>query len=168
VTAPAYDLKAAKRQWQGYETPLAWGRYPVEHEPIRRACHMLDDANPLFIEEGVCPPGMVDYFASMGPWPPGDYDILGLVRRIPTPGDRLINLSQEMEWFLPVRVGERLGVKHKVTSIHLRGTRLDPLCVWVRTETTVVNEREEVVAIRANRILVHRTPEEIAAGISHA
>jgi hypothetical protein len=65
-------------------------------------------------------------------------------------------------------VGERLGVKHKVTSINLRGTRLDPLCVWIKTETTVVNEREEVVAIRTNQILVHRTPEEIAAGISHA
>ena len=168
MTAPAYDIKATKRQWQGYETPLAWGRYPVEHEPIRRACHMLDDANPLFIEEGVCPPVMVDYFASAGPWPPAEYDIIGLVRRIPTPGDRLINLSQEMEWFLPVRVGQRLGVKHKVTSVNLRGTRLDPLCVWIKTETTVVNEREEVVAVRANQILVHRTPEEIAAGISHA
>ena len=168
MTPPAYDIKAIKRQWQGHETPLAWGRYPVEYEPIRRACHMLDDANPMYIEEGVCPPVMVDYFASLGAWPPREYDIIGLVRQIPTPGDRLINLSQDMEWFLRVRVGERLGVRHKVTSINLRGTRLDPLCVWIKTETTVVNEREEVVAIRSNQILVHRTPEEIAAGVSHA
>jgi hypothetical protein len=164
----AYDVKAVKRQWEGFETPLEWGRYPVEHEPIRRACHMLDDANPLYLDDGVCPPPMVDYFGSMGVWPPREYDIIGLVRRIPTPGDRLVNLSQEMEWFLAARVGDRLGLRHKVLSVNLRGTRLDPLCVWIKTQTTVVNQREELVATRLNHILVHRTPEEIAAGITHA
>jgi hypothetical protein len=168
MAAAVYDVKAVKRQWEGYETPLEWGRYPVEHEPIRRACHMLDDANPLYIDEGRCPPAMVDYFASMGTWPPREYDIIGLVRRIPTPGDRLINLNQEMEWFAMAKVGDRLGVRHKVLSVNLRGTRLDPLCVWIKTETTVLDRREQVVAIRSNHILVHRTPEEIAAGISHA
>ena len=163
-----YDIKVVKRQWEGHETPLRWGRYPVEHEPIRRHCHMLDDANPLFIEEGRCPPVLVDFFASQGSWPPGDFDILGLVRRIPTPGDRLINLNQEFEWFQSVSVGDRLGAKHKVAAIHQRGTKLDPLSVWIRTETTIVNQREEVVAVRTNQILVHRTPEEIVTGVSRA
>ncbi|HEV8439226.1 MAG TPA: MaoC family dehydratase N-terminal domain-containing protein [Methylomirabilota bacterium] len=161
----SYDFAAVKRQWEGHETAFAWGRYPVEHEPIRRHCHMVDDANPLFIEDGRCPPVMVDYFASGGPWPPGEYDILGLLGKIPTPGDRLINLSQEFEWRRPVRVGDRLGCRHKVVALRQRGTKLDPLSVWVRTETTIVNRREEVVAIRWNQILVHRTPEEIAAGV---
>jgi hypothetical protein len=164
----AYDIKAVKAQWEGHETPLRWGRYPVEHEPIRRHCHMVEDTNPLFLEHGLCPPVMLDFFASQGPWPPGDYDILGLVRRIPTPGDRLINLNQEFEWFLPVRVGDRLGARHRVVSVHLRGTKLDPLSVWIRTETTIVNQRDEPVARRSNQILVHRTPEEIAAGVSRA
>jgi len=53
-------------------------------------------------------------------------------------------------------------------SVHQRGTKLDPLSVWIKTETTIVNERQEVVAVRANQILVHRTPEEIAAGTSRA
>ena len=63
----AYDIKAVKQQWEGHETPLVWGRYPVEHEPIRRHCHMLDDTNPRFLEDGDCPPVMVDFFASLGP-----------------------------------------------------------------------------------------------------
>ena len=163
-----YDIKAVKREWEGRETPLRWGRYPVEHEPIRRHCHMLDDANPLFIEEGRCPPVMVDFFASQGSWPPGEYDILGLIRKIPTRGTRLINLNQELEWFVPVRVGDRLGSRHKVVAIHQRGTRLDPLSVWIRTETTIVNQHQDVVAVRGNQILVHRTPEEIAAGVSQS
>jgi hypothetical protein len=162
----SYDMTTVRQQWEGYETPLRWGRYPVEHEPIRRHCHMVDDTNPLFLEDGRCPPVLVDYFASQGPWPPGEYDILGLIRRIPTPGDRLINLNQELEWFLPVRVGDRLGARHKVVAIHQRGTRLDPLSVWIRTETTILNDRQETVARRMNQILVHRTPEEIATGVS--
>ena len=100
----AYDVKAVKKQWEGYETPLRWGRYPVEHEPIRRHCQMLDDMNPRFLEDGHCPPVMVDYFASLGPYPPADYDIFPVVRQIPTPGDRLINLNQEFEWLRPVKV----------------------------------------------------------------
>jgi hypothetical protein len=164
----AYDVKAVKKQWEGYETPLAWGRYPVEHEPIRRHCHMLDDTNPRFLEAGDCPPVMVDYFASLGPYPPADYDIFPVVRMIPTPGDRLINLNQEFEWFQPVKVGDRLGASHKVVAIHQRGTRLDPLSVWIRTETTIVNDKEEIVARRTNQLLVHRTPEEIATGVSRA
>jgi hypothetical protein len=26
----AYDIRAVKAQWEGHETPLVWGRYPVE------------------------------------------------------------------------------------------------------------------------------------------
>ena len=48
-----YDAKTVKREWEGHETPLQWGRYPVEHEPIRRHCHMIDDANPLSSRRGV-------------------------------------------------------------------------------------------------------------------
>jgi 3-hydroxybutyryl-CoA dehydratase len=164
----AYDVNAVKQRWEGHETPLSWGRYPVEHEPIRRHCHMLDDANPRFIVDGHCPPVMVDYFASLGPWPQVDYDIFPLLKAIPTPGDRLINLNQELEWFASVKVGDRLGARHTVLAIDQRGTRLDPLSVWIRTETTIVNQREELVAKRRNQILVHRTPEEIAAGVSRA
>ncbi len=129
---------------------------------------MLDDTNPLFLEDGHCPPVMVDYFASLGPYPPADYDIFPVIARIPTPGNRLINLNQEFEWHLPVKVGDRLGSSHKVVAIHQRGTRLDPLSVWIRTETTIVNDRRALVAKRTNQILVHRTPEEIAAGTSRA
>ena len=123
----AYDVEAVRKAWEGYETPLVWGRYPVEHDPIRRYCHMVDDLNPRYLERGECPPVMVDYFASAGPWPPAELDIISLVRRIPTPGDRLVNLGHEFEWFRTARVGDRLGSRHRVIAVELRKTRLDPL-----------------------------------------
>jgi hypothetical protein len=161
-----YDVAAVQEAWEGRETPLSWGRYPVEHDPIRRHCHMVEDGNPRFLERGECPPVMVDYFASAGAWPAAEADVLGLVRAIPTPGDRLVNLNHEFEWIRPVRVGERLGARHRVLSVEVRPTRLDPLSVWIRTETTIVDAQETVVARRLNQIMVHRTTEQVAAGRS--
>jgi acyl dehydratase len=151
----AYDVAAVKARWEGHETPLAWGRYPVERDPIRRHCHMVDDLNPRFLERGECPPVMVDYFAGAGAWPAGHEDILALVREIPTPGDRLVNLGHEFEWFHVVCAGERLGMRHKVLSVDVRPTRLDPLSVWVRTETTILRDGGDVVARRLNQLMVH-------------
>lgn len=159
-----FDIAGIKARWEGVETPLSRGRYPVEFDAIRRHCHMVDDTNPLFLEQGICPPVMVDYFASLGAWPPGELDILGLIRKIPTPGDRLINMSQEFEWFRTVRVGERLSVSHKVVSVESKPIKLDPLAVWIKTESRIVDDRGEVVAFRWNQILVHRTPEQVNAG----
>jgi hypothetical protein len=106
---------------------------------------------------------MVDYFASRGAWPPGELDILGLIRKIPTPGDRLVNMNHELEWFRTVKVGERLSVSHKVVSVDVKPTRLDSLSVWIKTETRIVDERGEPVALRWNQILIHRTPEQVKA-----
>ncbi len=158
-----FDIARVKAEWEGFETARTPGRYPVEFDAIRRQCHMVDDQNPLFLEQGICPPVMVDYFASRGAWPPGELDILGVIRKIPAPGDRLINMNQEFEWFRPVKVGERLGVRHKVVSVDVKPIRLDPLAVWIRTESRITDERGETVAVRRNQILVHRTPEQVKA-----
>ena len=158
-----FDIARLKAAWEGFETPRTPGRYPVEFDPVRRHCHMVDDQNPLFLEQGICPPVMVDYFASRGAWPPGELDILGVIRKIPTPGDRLINMNQEFEWMRHVKVGERLSVSHKVVSVDLKPIKLDPLSVWIRTESRIADERGETVAIRRNQILVHRTPEQVKA-----
>ncbi len=158
-----FDIARVKATWEGFETPRRPGRYPVEFDPIRRHCHMVEDVNPLFLEQGVCPPVMVDYFASQGAWPPGELDILGLIRKIPTPGDRLINMNHEFEWFRTVKVGDRLSVSHRVVSVDVKPTKLDPLSVWIKTETRIVDERGETVALRWNQILIHRTPEQVKA-----
>ena len=163
-----FDISRVKVAWEGYETPLMPGRYPVEFDPIRRHCHMVEDMNPLFLEQGICPPVMVDYFASRGAWPPGELDILGLIRKIPTPGDRLVNMNHEFEWFKAVKVGERLSVSHKVVSVDVKPTKLDPLSVWIKTETRIVDERGVTVALRWNQILIHRTPEQVKAGFIRA
>jgi len=50
----------------------------------------------------------------------------------------------------------------------VKPTKLDPLSVWIKTETRIVDERGGPVALRWNQILVHRTPEQVQAGFIRA
>ena len=75
VTGP-YDIDAVRSEWIGRETAVVRGRYPVEYEAIRRHCHMVEDANPLFLDPEyakttkwgavIAPPVMTRYFAGAG------------------------------------------------------------------------------------------------------
>ena len=68
-------LPAARGQI-GRETAVRWALYPVEHEPIRRWCHMVECNEPLDLDPGyaagtrfgrvVCPPLMIPIFATLG------------------------------------------------------------------------------------------------------
>ena len=61
----------------GQETELIPHIYPVEYEPIRRWCQMVEDDNPLFLnpeyakktkyEEVVCPPFAITLFSGRSP-----------------------------------------------------------------------------------------------------
>ena len=172
-----YDLEKVKKQCIGKESPTVKARYPVEYEPIRRYCQMVDNANPLFLDpeydkktkyEGViCPPAMLPILASAGampnPWPPVDESQkpMAILKEVPAMGSAGINMSQELEFIKPVKVGDWLSSKEKVVDIYKKSIRLDPEAVWVLTETTIMNQNKEVVCVVRNLILSHRTSEEL-------
>lgn len=172
-----YDIEAVRRKYIGLETAVTQGRYPVEYDPIRRHCHMVDDNNPLFLDpeyarktkygEVICPPSgwLAMYFAGLGPWPAVLEPTLPIV---PTPGKRIINLNQEVEWFAPIRVGDRLSIKRRIADVYQKAISLDPEAVWIVTESIITNQRGETVCIVRNTLLFHRTPEEVAAAAEEA
>ena len=171
VTGP-YDIEAVRKEWIGKKSEVSQGRYPVEYDPIRRHCHMVEDTNPLFLDpefakqtrfgEVIAPPVMADYFAGNGAWPRVT-EGPRLMQLVPTRGDRMINLNQEMQFFKPVKVGDRLSSQMEVVDVYEKYIRLDPRAVWIEVLTTLTNQDGEVVATTHNTLLTHRAPEEVAA-----
>lgn len=167
-----YDIEAVRRKYVGFETKKARGRYPVEYDPIRRHCHMVDDNNPLFLDPQyaagtshgavLCPPSgwLALYFASLGPWPAVFEPLFPIV---PTPGKRIVNMSQEVEWFARIKVGDHLSVRRRIADVYQKAISIDPEAVWIVAEAIIENQREETVCIIRNTLLTHRTPEEVAA-----
>jgi acyl dehydratase len=172
-----YDIEAVRKEWVGKESPATAGRYPVEYDPIRRLCHMVEDPNPRFLDPGfagrtrhgavIAPPVMADYFAGNGAWPRVQ-EAPRLTQQVPTRGDRLINLNQTMEFYKPVKVGDRLSSRTRIADVYEKGIRLDPRAVWIVMETLFTNEDDELVALVLNTLLTHRTPEEVAAEMNAA
>ena len=180
-----YDIEAVRAEWVGRSLGESRGRYPVEHEPIRRHCHMVGDTNPLFLDRDqaaagpygavVVPPTMLlMHFSSNGPWPKRErtceaVDSSGEPKRpwftsgIPTPGDRGINMDTSWEFIRPVLVGDELRAESSIRDVFMKAIKLDPLAVWIVTENRIFNQRDEVVAVGRNTTLVHRSPNQVAA-----
>jgi acyl dehydratase len=172
-----YDIEAIRRKYVGFETAKARGRYPVEHDPIRRHCHMVDDNNPLFLDPEyarntahgavLCPPSgwLALYFASLGPWPAAFEPLFPIV---PTPGKRIVNMSQEVEWFGRIKVGDHLSVVRRIVDVYQKAISIDPEAVWIVAEVEITNQRDEKVCVIRNTMLTHRTPQEVAAAEQEA
>ncbi len=170
--AERYDIEAVRQKYIGTEIAKSRGRYPVEYDPIRRHCHMVDDNNPLFLdpeyaestEHGavICPPSgwLALYFASLGPWPAVFEPLLPIV---PAPGKRIVNMNQEVEWFARIKIGDHLSVLRRVVDIYQKGISSDPEAVWIVAEAIITNQRDATVCVIRNTLLFHRTPEEVAA-----
>jgi acyl dehydratase len=168
----AYDIDAVREKYIGFQTAKARGRYPVEHDPIRRHCHMVEDNNRLFIDPeyaattefgvNLCPPSgwLALYFASLGPWPAAFEPLFPMV---PTPGKRIVNMSQEVEWSARIKVGDQLSVVRRVADVYQKGITIDPEAVWIVAEAIITNQHDETVCVIRNTLLTHRTPEEVAA-----
>ena len=171
------EMLEEARKMIGNETKPVATPYPVEFEPIRRYCLMVDDDNPLFLDPDyakqtkyggvVLPP-----FAPIGIMPGGSPAMMASAREgtvevvimPPAPGKFLINLAQEWEWFKPVVVGDRLTFKSRLADVYIKPIRIDPKAFWTVLEMHFSNQKGEDVCIVRNILLRHRSPEEVAAG----
>lgn len=170
MSSASYNIERLRKEWLGRSGPRVKAHYSVEHEPIRRWCHMLDDLNPLFLDPAygrrskykgtIAPPATIDLFADLRPWPPPPD--AQLYMQVPTPGARATNLTREIEWFRPLKVGDHLTSVSRVADLYERAIKADPKAVWIVTETTFTNQRRQKVAVMRSLLLKYRGPEEIA------
>jgi acyl dehydratase len=174
--AAAFDIHSLREEWLGRRVARSTGRYPVEHDPIRRWCHMVGDLNPLFLDPEaaangpygavIAPLPLVPYFAGNGPWPRSMEEVgrvKGFTHGIPLPGTNGVNLRTSWEYRTPVRVGDRLHAEARITDLYVKPVRIDPEAVWIETETQFSLQHGEVAVIGRNTVMVHRSPAAVAA-----
>ncbi len=180
-----YDIEAVRRDWIGRTSSKRRAKYPVEHEPIRRHCLMVGNENPLYIEPGYaprtpCPPTAIWIFSMVGRLGPGgpklgkplkdkadkDSDTpfaLGM----PMIGSQFTNMGRELDFLLPVYVGDHLSSATRTADIFIKSTRLDPESLWIVNEDIITNQNDEVVCVIRNTLMNFRTPDELkAAGVT--
>ena len=163
LAKPTKEIFEIAKKRIGIETKSIPGRYPVEYDPIRRFCHMRDDANPLFLDPAyakkagykdvVCPPLLVGYFAGPGVWPPSDAGPRMMAIPILPPSAAQdsprssINMATEYEFFKPVTVGDRLSSKSRIGDVYMKPIKRDPEALWQVIENIITNQDGEVVCI---------------------
>ena len=146
------------RSWIGYETP-PW-TIEVSKLDVKRFAVATDDLHPLYLNEEyakksrygeiIAPP--LFYMAPLtNPVPEGELrpDGLPYEGKFPIPPTslpRLMDGGTEIEFFAPIRPGDTITGRCKITDIYQKEGRSGPLIFVVR-ESTYTNQRGEMVLI---------------------
>lgn len=146
---------------------LSFSDLDVTWPLIQEYCALLEDGNPSYWDEPfarkqwggiVAPPGLMMTWPMPLLWrPDGGKEHYVLSINIPLPGDTLINVATDSEFFGPVFVGDRINVSERLVSITPeKKTRLGA-GHFLRTEATFRNQRGEPVAVRNNDLFRYQS-----------
>jgi 3-methylfumaryl-CoA hydratase len=146
------------RSWVGRETP-PW-TIEVSRLDVQRFAVATDDPNPLYLDKekarqsrygGLIAPPLFYMAPLTEPKPESELRPDGLPYEgkfpiPPTPLPRLMDGGTDIEFFQPIRVGDVLTGRSKITDIYQKDGRSGSLIFVVR-ETAFTNQRGEIVLI---------------------
>jgi len=146
------------RSWIGHETP-PWTIEATKLD-IRRFAVATDDLNPLYLDEeyatkspygGLIAPPLFYMAPLTNPVPESELRPDGLPYEgkfpiPPSPLPRLMDGGTEIEFFAPIRAGDTLTGRCKITDIYQKEGRTGPLIFVVR-ECRYTNQDGELVLV---------------------
>ena len=146
------------RAWIGRQA-LPW-TIEVTALDVKRFAVATDDANPLYTDAeraqhsrhgGLIAPPLFYMAPLTDPVPedelrPDGLPYEGRFPIPPTPLPRLMDGGTDIEFFVPIRVGDTLTARSTIVDIYQKEGRSGPLIFVVR-ETTYTNQKDEVVVI---------------------
>jgi acyl dehydratase len=146
------------RSWIGHETP-PWTIEATKLD-ITRFAVATNDLNPLYLDEeyakkshygGVIAPPLFYMAPLTNPVPetelrPDGLPYEGKFPIPPTPLPRLMDGGTEIEFFAPIRAGDTLTGRCKITDIYQKEGRTGPLIFVVR-ECRYTNQNGELVLV---------------------
>ena len=159
----AFGSEEEGRAMVGCTSGVRRAEFAVEAGMVQYYAGAVEDANDSYWSEEfareqwgglIAPPGMLQSWCMPLPWRPGGADPeRSIVSKVPLPGDKPINISTEVEYFRPIRVGDRLQVEDRVIAVStLKQTLLGP-GHFLTTVSEYRNQDGELVA-RAENVLL--------------
>lgn len=155
----------------GATTPVRFGEIDVDAAMIRHYAAMVQDRNAGYWDEEfaaeqwgavVAPPGMLMTWLIPIEWKPaGGMPVPLLTARVPLPGDTLINASNDVELFMPIRVGDHLNVVEELVDVSEVKRTAVGVGHFVTTVSTYRRQDGAVVARNTN-VLFRFSSEESA------
>lgn len=153
------------RSWIGRETP-PW-TIEVTRRDVARFAVATDDPNPLYVNEdyakhsrygGLIAPPLFYMAPLTEPVPetelrPDGLPFEGKFPVPPTPLPRLMDGGTEVEFLLPIRVGDVLTGRSKITDIYQKDGRSGPL-IFVQREITFTNQNDELVLMEKSATIL--------------
>jgi hypothetical protein len=112
----------------GRVSEVRFSTVPVNEAMIKQFASAVRDPNLLYWDEQlatrlcgspVAPPATLITWTTPPNWQPGETTgpLAALLVAVPLPGDSMINISSEIEFFDHLRVGDRLNVVEEVETI---------------------------------------------------
>ena len=151
------------RAWIGKTAPPKSGAVAVDPGMIAVFCAAVEDGNPRYWppadspETGESPPALLLTWAMDLPWSPTRPVREGpLCVRVPLPGDVVANVKQSAEFYVPIRVGDRLTMTETLTDISdLKSTALGK-GHFVTTQAEFRRQDGVLVATMTNTLFRYR------------
>lgn len=159
----------AGRAMVGRSSHPTVGQVTVSVAKIQEHAGVVEDANPSYWDEAfaaeawgglIAPPGMLQTWTLPLAWTPeGPGQLHSIATEVPVPGDKPINIATDIEYFEPVRVGDRLTVVDTLVSVsEERRTALGP-GHFVVVQGDYTNQHGVLVARATNTLLRYRSEE---------
>lgn len=168
-----YDIAtgtyAEARAMVGHQTEVRFGEIAVNRAMVKLFAALVRDGSagywdPEFAEEWwggtVSPPAMLMTWLMPLEWTPeGALPLPLLTARVPLPGDTFVNASNETEYFLPIREGDRLNVVEELVDVSEEKRTALGAGHFVTTRGTYRRQDGAVVAEMTNVLFRFSAPE---------
>jgi acyl dehydratase len=148
------------RAWVGRKSEARACEDEINWPAIKQFCSLVQDANPNYWDEGtarrrfgaiISPPGMLMVWQMRRRWSPsGPVEEPMLATWVPLPGDTIINISTDSEFFRPMKAGDRLTVEEEVVGITPEKRTRIGTGHFITTLSTFRNQDGELAARNRN------------------
>jgi acyl dehydratase len=129
---------------------------------IQHFAAMVEDPNPSYWDVDfatqvwgglIAPPALLMGLLIPPPWQPnGAPRVAGLAIRVPLPGTTFINASNDAEFFVPIRDGDRLSVVEELVSVSPEKTTKLGVGHFVETCESFYRDDGTLVATNRNTL----------------